>query len=72
MEEEYVFEEKKRTFFQGNFLDILGPFSPTLRPHFENSYPLFFFVLFSIESSTLSIKMRKLHVKLRNASIYPP
>ena len=38
---------------------------------FQTVFPILFF-LFSIQSSKLSKNMRKLPVKLRNATIYPP
>ena len=46
-------------FCQSNFLDMSNHFSPNLKTHFQNS-------------STLSKNMRKLRVKLCNASNYPP
>ena len=38
---------------------------------FKTVYPKLIF-LFFVQSSKLSINMRKLRVKLRNATIYPP
>ena len=47
-------------------------FFPQIWDHiFKTVFPKFF-VLFSIPNSSMSRNMRKLRVKLRNATIYPP
>ena len=40
-------------FFQSNFLDIPSQFSPNLKPHFQNSFPLTIFFVFYSKFNTV-------------------
>ena len=42
-----------------------------LRPYFQNSFPLFFFVLFYPLNSKISWNMRNMHHKVRNGQNLP-
>ena len=62
----------KITLFSKQFLRLINPFFSKSETTFLNQFSLNYSFLFSIQSSTLSRNMRKLRVKLRNGSIYPP
>ena len=67
----YVFLLFLHFFFKSTLWTNIAFFPQIWNLIFKTVFPKLFF-LFSVQSSKLSINMRKLRVKLRNATIYPP